>query len=257
VNAYDLAVLEAASITRRRRLRMGGRYVVPESTWVPTDLGSKLILWLDFTDPTVMNTAADGTGSNPTNGDTVRRIEDKSSSGNDFSTTNSFATYNSAGYIDVIAGTSNKPSPISALSGVTSDMIVATVIDPAADTSFVLMAGPATVYVAVAEDGSTSTVMDENFGSGLQYFANGTEVVSPSRDTWHDALAGSWSYAEVHNADVSGAAAAAGPDPLRPFHYWSGTANFSGNAKHFILTTNNLTAGELTSLRSWMAAEAV
>jgi len=236
---------------------MGGRYVVPESTWVPTDLGPKLILWLDFTDPTVMNTAEDGTGSNPSNGDTVRRINDKSSSGNDFSTSASFATYNSAGYVDVIDGTSNKPRPVSALSGVTSDMIVATVIDPAGDLKFMLLASQGTTYLAVAEDGSTSTTLSSNFGAGLQYYVDGTEIVSPTRDTFYAPMAGGWSYVEVHNTDMSGAIATSGVNPMRPFHYPSAAFPFAGNAKHFILTTNNLTAGELSDLRSWMSGEAV
>jgi hypothetical protein len=228
------------------------------SSFDPTSLGSKLIVWLDFTDSASLNTLADGTGSTPSSSNGVQRVNDKSTQGNDFSDAGGFGSWQSAdgGYVDL---GNHALAPAATLTGLTSDMLIAAVFDGTQDSdSTFMLAGrhnSTSDYLGVAEDGSTSGV-DANFGSGITYYEAGTEITSPTRQDLWDNWAGStakWAQAEAHGVDLSGSIRA---DNLGPFYYSAGGFDLSGYAKHFIITTNDLTAQELSDLRSWLATEA-
>jgi hypothetical protein len=220
----------------------------------PTDLGSKLVIWLDFSDASNMNTLADGTGSVPGDGVGVRLVNDKSGNGNHMSNSADFGVYNSAGsYVNLNAGIV-KPQKTSALTGLTSDMIVFCVMNNNGDTSWTLAGefNDSGAYLGLAQNGSSSAT-DASFGSGITYYDDGVVIGSPTRDTLHDEWQGKWSYPEAHGVDMTITGISAN---LRPFFYPSAGLDLNGYARHWILTTNDLTAGEISSLRTWLAAEA-
>jgi len=175
--------------------------------WEPTDLGSKLILWWDFTVDTDLFSDSPPT-TNVTDTGEIVYVQDKSSQGNDGEagissdvfdfpdgptwSSSGFATYDGAG---------NRLLCVSP-SGLTSDMAVFALLSTTDTPGILLGTQNDNAFLGVIQD-ANGTAPDDNAGSP-SYEADGTAVATSTRDGLHTEWAtGSDVVAAAFGADLT------------------------------------------------------
>lgn len=219
----------------------------------PTSLGSKLITWLDFTDTSTLWEDTARTTAATTLSDPVRYVDDKSGNGNDFYALNTAVPGNMVVLANGVDVNDAGFKPVSAMTGLTSNMEVYALIERDGDTYWTLLGEDdnSGFYSGIAQSGSGSAT-DQGTTGTITHSVDNSDLTSPTRDTIYDAVVAAepgYVTQGVRGIDLSGLAST-----LMPLAYNTGLVRFSGNARHFVIT-EALTTDERADLHIWFDGE--
>lgn len=219
-------------------------------SWEPTDLGSKLIAWWDFSDSSVLWTTT-GRVANVTDTDTIAYVDDKSGRGNDleYSAINSSTggpEWSSSGYATYA---DQELLSCLSMSDLTSDMAVFSKINTTDQLGQLVGSTTNADHLGIWQ--SSGSGPNNNVGSPT-FELDGASISSSSRqDLLNSGLEdGTDRVFAAFGANFTGAGAWG--TRFSPICGEGGSIMYVGRLHQFIVTTNDLTSGELADLETFL-----
>lgn len=226
-----------------------------ESAWVPTDLGSKLVLWLDPSDLTKQFQDIAKTTAVTATGQSVFAVEKTAGT----ATVDALAAGGgSPGAPEItISGSdhywtfSDPPGDTFRFVGLpqtTTDEVYANLRTSDSLGAFIAANGPNNAAGIIQDTAAT----DPHAGAGTpSYRVNGSPISSPTRDDLHTNWStGTWNTIGITNLDTATAAAW---NTTHLMFYTDGDLDIAGDLGD-VLITQALTTDERASLEAWLAA---
>jgi hypothetical protein len=233
---------------------------VASAAFSPLSLGSKLRLWLDFTDTTKLFTNTAGTTPVSADDDPINYVHDKSGNGHHFQvdTAVSGATapkYRSAGYC-LFGSNANALLNDMAITGLTSTSSIFFALKKETVTTYMLLGynGDTGAGIGGASNSGTDT---PNYKCGSPTYYKDGVAISPQTQEGH--LYSAWGsapcVASALNVDMTGTLGWGTDEKMILLRYTNASSYcFQGRATHIIFTDGTETPTERTNLIAWMAA---
>ncbi|MEY1555343.1 hypothetical protein AB3Y40_06875 [Yoonia sp. R2331] len=251
VDDVDLRYRETASQPSLTAANSNSNVVaIPAASFAPTDLGSKLKLWLDFTDTSTLYQTTDTSTPADTAADPVARVDDKSGNGNHFtrSTSSPLPEVSANGNVVFVADEYLKGQTNDTWHQAVTDGTYCASIKTDDQDGFMLLNSRLTSSWFGICQNSTSTALDANSGT-VTYRKNGAAITPSTRNDMRLEYATDTTLvATAQGLDLSG-----WPNDAWLGAYASnGSLSFAGEMNEVVIA-DGLTTAERDSLETYMA----